>query len=819
MMLPILDVARLDTAARRAALARPNADDRDQLVALVRDTVARVRAEGDEAALDYARRFDGGAPVNLRVPQEEIAASMSTVGETALVALRRAIDNVRKFHQAQFAPEISIETSPGVRCERVFRPIDAVGLYVPGGSAPLPSALIMSAVPASIAGCPRRILCSPGTRQGRIDPVILATAQLCGIDEVFALGGAQAIAAMAYGTQTIPKVDKIFGPGSAWVTAAKQIVAEDPQGAALDLPAGPSEVLVIADETADALFVAADLLAQAEHDPLSQAILLTTSPTLATEVREHALRFLGNLSRRHILEQSLARSRILLVNDLDTAIAISNDYAPEHLILQVREPRRRLPQITAAGSVFLGPWSPEPLGDYCSGTNHVLPTYGFARAYSGLSVGDFQRRITIQELTPAGLADLGPVAETLAGLEGLDAHALAVSVRLRKLEAAADATRVSVADTAADIAADIGADTAAEALINRLARPSIVALRAYEHAHWDPRFERLHANESPWPPASAPSSTLHRYPEPQPTELRDALASLYHVGRNQLLIGRGSDEAIDLLTRAFCEAPRDSVVVCPPTFGMYAVAANIQGARVVEVALLEGFQLDCARIEAAIDGGSKLIWLCSPNNPTGTLLHREQIERVLSAASGRCLVIVDEAYAEFSAQPSWAERLHEFPQLLVLRTLSKAHALAGARIGVVLGAAPLIALLRKIIPPYAIASDSAAAAMQAVTAATLPITVERIAALIRERDRVSAELKHSPWILRVYPSAANFLLVETTDAPQVLERIKSTGLVVRDFSGKGGLGAALRISIGTPEQNDRVLAALGVASPLAGSRQ
>lgn len=799
MMLPIQEIGRLDAAARRAALARPSADDRDQLIALVRETVARVRVEGDEAALDYARRFDGGAPVNLRVPPAEIAAAMSLVGENALAALRRAIDNVRRFHQAQLAPELSMETSPGVRCERVFRPIDAVGLYVPGGSAPLPSALIMSAVPASIAGCRRRILCSPGTRQGRIDPVILATAQLCGIDEVFALGGAQAIAAMAYGTQTIAKVDKIFGPGSAWVTAAKQIVAEDPQGAALDLPAGPSEVLVIADETADPMFVAADLLAQAEHDPLSQAILLTTSSALAAAVREHALRFLDRLSRKHILEQSLARSRILLVHDLDTAIAISNDYAPEHLILQVREPRSRLPQITAAGSVFLGPWSPEPLGDYCSGTNHVLPTYGFARAYSGLSVGDFQRRITIQELTPAGLADLGPVAETLAGLEGLDAHALAVTVRLHRLEPAKDMS--------------------AQALVDRLARPSIVALRAYEHAHWDPRFERLHANESPWPPSSAPSSTLHRYPEPQPANLLDALASLYHVGCDQLLISRGSDEAIDLLTRAFCEASRDSIVICPPTFGMYAVAANIQGARIVEVPLRTGFQLDCARIEAAIDSGSKLIWLCSPNNPTGNLLHREDIERVLRAAHNRCLVIVDEAYAEFSAQPSWAERLHEFPQLLVLRTLSKAHALAGARIGVVVGAAPLIALLRKIIPPYAIASDSATAAFQAVTAATLAVTTERIAALISERDRVSAALERSPWVLRVHPSAANFLLVEVTDAQQVFERIKTAGLVVRDFSGKGGLGAALRISIGKPEQNDRVLAALRNASPLAGRRQ
>ena len=813
MMLPILDMAALDEVARRAALARPAAADREQLVALVRDTVVRVRAEGDEAALDYARRFDGGAPVNLRVPQAEIAEAVASVGESALAALRRAIDNVRRFHRAQVTPDLLVETAPGVRCERIYRPIDAVGLYVPGGSAPLPSALIMSAIPASIAGCRRRILCSPGTRHGRIDPVILATAHLCGIEEVFALGGAQAIAAMAYGTATIPKVDKIFGPGSAWVTAAKQIVAEDPQGAALDLPAGPSEVLVIADDSADPAFVAADLLAQAEHDPLSQAILLTTSSALATAVRERALAFLTQLSRREILEQSLARSRIFVVRDLDTAIAISNEYAPEHLILQIREPRGRMAQVTAAGSIFLGPWSPEPLGDYCSGTNHVLPTYGFARAYSGLSVADFQRRITVQELTAPGLQGLGPVAQTLAQLEGLDAHALAVTVRLQALQTADTAPAANQAQSPAN-----RAFAAAEALVNALGRSSIVGLRPYEHAHWDPRFERLHANELPWPPASAPHSTLHRYPEPQPASLVDALAALYRVKPEQLLVGRGSDEAIDLLTRAFCEAQRDSVVVCPPTFGMYAVAANIQGARVIDVPLLEGFQLDCARLEAAIDAGSKIIWLCSPNNPTGNLLARADIERVLRAATGRCLVVVDEAYAEFSPEHSWLERLDEFPHLLVLRTLSKAHGLAGARIGVVVGASPMITLLRKIIPPYAIATDSATAALAAITQASLPITRERIRQLLSERERLAAALAQSPWIRRVHPSAANFLLVETTDAKQVFDKIKATGLIVRDFTGKGGLGAALRISIGTPEQNDRIVDALQVGSPTTGSR-
>jgi len=793
MMLPVLEVAKLDAAQRRAALARPTAEDREPLLARVRETVARVRLEGDAAALDYARRFDGGVPTNLRVPAAEIDAAAAGLEAQALAALRRAIDNVRSFHRAQRSSSLRLETSPGVCCERVVRPIDTVGLYVPGGSAPLPSALIMTAVPAEIAGCRRRILCSPGTRQGHIDPVILATARLCGIEEVYALGGAQAIAAMAYGTGTIPKVDKIFGPGSAWVTAAKQIVAEDPQGAALDLPAGPSEVMVIADDSAEAAFVAADLLAQAEHDPLSQAILLTTSAELAAGVRASALEFLARLSRREILEQSLRRSRILLLDNLEAAIALANDYAPEHLILQVRAARARLAQITAAGSVFLGPWSPEPLGDYCTGTNHVLPTYGFARAYSGLSVADFERRITVQELTPAGLADLGPVATTLAQLEGLDAHALAIAVRLQALETG----------TAHEAAASV--------LVDTLARPAVRALHAYEHARWDPRLERLHANESPWAPPGRALSNLNRYPEPQPLELTRALAELHGVRESELLLGRGSDEAIDLLTRAFCEAGRDRVVICPPTFGMYAVAANIQGAQVVEVPLREDFALDAQGLETAIEAGCKIVWLCSPNNPTGNLLDRSAVERVLRAAQGRSLVVLDEAYAEFMHEPSWVRRLGEFPQLLVLRTLSKAHALAGARIGAVLGAAPLIALLRKIIPPYAIATDSAAAAQANLTPASLQVNRARVKQLIDERERLAAALLNSPAIRRVFPSAANFLLVEVTDAARLLGLIGEAGLLVRDFSGKSGLGAALRISIGTPEQNDRLLAALAAA--------
>jgi len=796
MMLPIFEYSRLDESARREVLSRPEADDRETVVALVRETIARVKVEGDSAVLDYARRFDGGAPVNLRVPKIEIDAAVEMVGANALAALRRAINNVRRFHSAQLVPPLSIETSMGVRCERIVRPIDSVGLYVPGGSAPLPSALIMSAIPAAIAGCERRVMCSPGTQAGRIDPIILATARLCGIEEIFAIGGAQAIAAMAYGTSTIPKVDKIFGPGSTWVTAAKQLVAGDPAGAALDLPAGPSEVLVIADESADPAFVAADLLAQAEHDPLSQSILLTPSRALADEVRARVLEFRRTLSRGAILDQSLVRSRIIVTADVEEAVRLSNEYAPEHLILQIDAPRRWLERVRAAGSIFLGPWSPEPMGDYCSGTNHVLPTYGYARAYSGLSLADFQRRITVQELSPAGLLDLGPTASTLAGLEGLDAHALAVDLRLNVLRANGK-TKTKVASI--------------DQFIARLARPAILSLRAYEHAHWDGRFERLHANESPWPPPIDPDGErllLNRYPEPQPPVLIEALARTYDVAPAEVLVTRGSDEGIDLLTRAFCEAGRDSVVVCPPTFGMYSVAAATQGARVIEVPLTEHFQLDVPAIRAAIDDGAKILWICSPNNPTGNLLGSADIESVLEYSRDRCLVVIDEAYAEFSLAPSWTTSRASYPQLVVLRTLSKAYGLAGARIGTVIADASLIALLRKIVPPYAISTASTDEAVRVLQNASRAVVFSRIEKTLAERDRVADRLRSSSLIRRVYRSDSNFLLVHAQDSKRVLSLMRDIGILVRDFSGRGTLGEAVRITIGTPEQNDRIIDAL-----------
>jgi histidinol dehydrogenase len=428
-----LDWNELDAAGRRQALARPRLDSLHDVEQLARSIIKEVRKDGDAALLRFAERFDRAQLASLQVSPAEFDFAETQLNAQQIAAIETAIDNVRRFHAAQLAAPLAMDVMPGVRCERVFRPIPAVGLYVPAGSAPLPSTVIMVAIPAQLAGCPERVLCTPPAADGRANAAVLVAARRCGVANVFKAGGAQAVAAMAYGTASVPKVDKVFGPGTALTTAAKQLVAADPDGAACDLPAGPSEVLVIADDSANPAFVAADLLAQAEHDVRAQAVLVTTSMALAAAVAQEFDRQRGSLSRKNILQESAANCRIIVVPDLGTALNVSNDYAPEHLIVQTREPRALLESVVNAGSVFLGAWSPESMGDYCSGTNHVLPTYGYARAYSGLSLSDFQKRITVQELTADGLRTLGPVAETLASLEGLDAHARAVTIRLEAL--------------------------------------------------------------------------------------------------------------------------------------------------------------------------------------------------------------------------------------------------------------------------------------------------------------------------------------------------------------------------------------------------
>jgi histidinol dehydrogenase len=421
---------QLSSADQAAVLARPALANDAALSLRVAEIVARVRSEGDAALRDLTARLDRVELDSLEVGADEFDAAEKALTEPQRAAIRTAAANIEAFHRPQLPEPFAVDTARGVRCERVIRPIESVGLYVPAGNAPLPSTALMLGVPARLAGCRTRILCSPVQASGRVDSAVLYAARVAGVERVFKLGGAQAVAAMAYGTESVPKVDKIYGPGNTWVTEAKAQVDRDPAGAARDYPAGPSEVLVIADEHANPAFVAADLLSQAEHGGDSQVLLVTTSRDLADRVAGALEIQKARLKRRQLVEGALSHSSTLVVSDLATAFEISNRYAPEHLILQIERPRDWLARITAAGSVFLGAWTPESVGDYCSGTNHVLPTYGYARRYSSLGVADFVRSMTVQELTLEGLRTIGPVATTLAALEGLDAHAWAVDERL-----------------------------------------------------------------------------------------------------------------------------------------------------------------------------------------------------------------------------------------------------------------------------------------------------------------------------------------------------------------------------------------------------
>ncbi len=419
----------LSETQQDAVLERPAITEGANITAAVSQVIAQVRQRGDAAVLELTEKFDRVTPSSIRVPQQEIDEASERLSDEMKQALEQAYKNIAKFHKAQKPQPIKVETQPGVMCELVTRPIQKVGLYIPGGSAPLPSTVLMLGVPAQIAGCQKVVLCSPPP----IADEILYVAKLCNIDEVYNIGGGQAIAAMAYGTESVSKVDKVFGPGNAYVTEAKRQVSNDFRGAAIDMPAGPSEVLVIADETADPDFIAADLLSQAEHGPDSQVVLVTPSPIIADQVADAVQRQLKELSRADIAEKALASSLIIISDSLTQAVSISNYYGPEHLIVQTKNPRELLPLLDNAGSIFLGDWSPESAGDYASGTNHVLPTYGYTRTYSSLGLADFSKRMTVQELSADGLKLLAPTVVTMAEAEGLDAHKRAVTIRVEKL--------------------------------------------------------------------------------------------------------------------------------------------------------------------------------------------------------------------------------------------------------------------------------------------------------------------------------------------------------------------------------------------------
>lgn len=411
-------------------LQQRNSSDDDRISERVGEIIGRVREDGDRALFELARQIDGVELATLRVSEQEISEAASAVPEEVRQAIGKAIGNIRRFHEAQRPAPVDIETTEGVRCCQRAVPIRRVGLYIPGGNAPLFSTVLMLAVPASVAGCSEVVLCSPPNKQGGIAPVILYAASQCGVREIYKCGGAQAIAALAYGTETIARCDKIFGPGNRYVTQAKQAVGG--HVCAIDMPAGPSEVMVIADDESNPQFVAADLLSQAEHGNDSQSILLCLSADFARRVDTATEEQYARLSRRQTISNSLNGSRIIVLEDLAQAVDFANGYAPEHLIIQTRRPWEIAERITAAGSVFVGDYSTESAGDYASGTNHTLPTSGWARSMSGVNLDSFMHKITFQELSREGLEALAPTITAMAEAEGLDAHAEAVRIRLKQ---------------------------------------------------------------------------------------------------------------------------------------------------------------------------------------------------------------------------------------------------------------------------------------------------------------------------------------------------------------------------------------------------
>lgn len=411
-------------------LKRPVMDLSD-IEGRVAPVLAAIAAEGDAAVRRFTERFDGVELEALQIGPEVLAQAGESLSPALKEAIQAAKANIERFHAAQKEEPQRIETMPGVVCWRKSVPIQRVGLYIPGGTAPLFSTLLMLGVPAKLAGCPQVVLCTPPGPEGLPHPAILYTAHLVGVDAVYAIGGAQAIAAMGHGTETIPQVNKIFGPGNQYVTMAKQLMSK--AGLPIDMPAGPSEVAVIADDSADAAFVAADLLSQAEHGIDSQVLLLTTSEQLLGAVEAEVEKQLATLPRREVAAQAMANSRAVLLADREQVIAMANRYAAEHLIIATEAPEAWAADIVNAGSVFLGHYSPESVGDYASGTNHTLPTNGWARSYSGVSLDSFVKKITFQQLSPQGLQKIGPIVEEMAAAEALEAHKRAVSLRLQKI--------------------------------------------------------------------------------------------------------------------------------------------------------------------------------------------------------------------------------------------------------------------------------------------------------------------------------------------------------------------------------------------------
>jgi histidinol dehydrogenase len=744
--------------------------------------VHRVRTGGDDALLALAAELDGVELQTLAVPRDLRMRALSSLDEPVRRSLERAAANIEAVHRT-FLPRASeLEVETGVIVGRRPDPLDSVGVYAPGGRAAYPSSVLMGAIPARVAGVGRVILCSPPGADGAPSPIVLAAAELAGVNEVYAIGGAGAIAAMAYGTQSIAPVRRIVGPGNAYVAEAKLQVSGV---TGIDSPAGPSELLVIADDSATPDSVAREVVAQAEHDPRAAVVIIAHGERLAHEIGGAIETLLASEPRRVIIAESLAtRGALLWTESLERAIACSNEYAPEHLLLALRDPDAAFEQIRNAGTVFLGDTSSVAFGDYMTGANHVLPTGGLARSYSGLSTLDFVRWTTYQRVSPAAASDLASSVAILAEAEGLPAHAAAARSAGKGSDARA------------------GEHTARPA---PRARATLRGLSLYDPKR-APCALDLSDNTNRWgvPPAAeralrnVGAERITRYPAVYTPELECALAEYARVRPEEIAVGCGSDDVLDSAIRAFAE-PGDTLAYPDPTFGMLPLWARMNGLVAAPVAMPSPHTID---IDALLATRARVTYVCSPNNPTGVALSNSDIARLVEHAAG--MVVLDEAYAEFAGD-GWIAEAPRHPRLIVTRTMSKAFGLAGLRIGYAAAAASTTAQIHKARGPYMVSGIAEHVALAALRD-DLDWVRTHIGAAKESRARFRAALSSAG--IPSLPSEANFVLVPVPDADAVAAHMRAAGVAVRPFPRLCGIGEAVRVTVAPWPMMDTALRAL-----------
>ena len=811
-----LDTAEADFEARFTRLLHWSPEQDQGIEQAVSAILADVQARGDEALMDYTRRFDRldvHEAAGLRLSQAELQAALDGLPAAERQALERAAERVRRYHEHQRMSSWMYTEADGTRLGQRVLPLDRVGLYVPGGKAAYPSSVLMNAIPAQVAGVKELVMVVP-TPDGVRNPAVLAAACLAGIQEVYTIGGAQAVAALAYGTRSIRPVDKIVGPGNAYVAEAKRRVFGT---VGIDMIAGPSEILVVSDGSVPADWVAVDLFSQAEHDEMAQAILISPDAAFLDAVAEAIARLLPGQPRRAVIGKSLAdRGALIHVRSMQEAAELVNRVAPEHLELAVRDVDGLLADIRHAGAIFMGRWGCEALGDYCAGPSHVLPTMRTPRFSSPLGVYDFQKRSSLIEPSATGADHLAKVAATLARAEGLEAHAQSAEYRLGGDAHQAAAGTVSPARIAARV--------------ERHVRPDVQRMAAYHVADATDAI-KLDAMENPWRLPGALQAELaqrlaalaiNRYPSGNTyTALKQAIARHDGLdGIDGLVLGNGSDELISLLCQLAAQ-PGATIMAPAPSFVMYEMGARLAGVGFVPVPLRPDFSLDReAMLQAIETHRPALVFLAYPNNPTGNLFDADDVRAILQATDG--LVVLDEAYAPFAGGASWLSQLTAWPNLAVMRTCSK-WGLAGARIGYLASAPAWAAQLDKIRPPYNISAlDAETACFAFQHHADFDHQTQ---ALCTERQTLVQRLqalRGPQGLSHVYPTAANFVLVRLAGgqddasgpsrATRVAAAMRAAGVLIKDASRMHpALAECLRLTVGAPEENEAMLQALAAA--------